>query len=46
MKICWNKFYPCWHIGKPKEECDVAFEICFGCFQIYFWKREEKMLDN
>lgn len=45
MRICWDSFYPCWHIGKPKEEDagDVAFEICLGCFHIYFWKKEEDM---
>lgn len=42
MFICWNSFYPRWHIGKPEEDNDVAFELCFGCLHIYFWKREEE----
>lgn len=40
MKICWNRLYPMWHIGKPKvDPGDIGFEICLGCFHIYFWKK-------
>lgn len=38
--ILWNTFYPEWHIGKPKEECDASFEICLGYLQFCIWKKE------
>lgn len=40
--ICWNSFYPLWHMGEPIEsDCDVDFEICLGCFHIYRWKEDK-----
>ena len=36
-----DTFYPDWHIGKPKECCDVRWEISLGIFYFGIWRNEE-----
>lgn len=42
FRIGWERFYPYWHIGKPKDNDDAKFEISLGCLFMVIWKNDNE----